>query len=144
MGSIVDVQSGAPVANAMVKAISPTAVIETRTNAKGFFAFISMTPDTYTLTVEARDYEPISMGNVAVFADQVQAVKFAAYPRLVSITDARPHLYVYALGIAPGVTTDVYRHSAGNRWAPVPYMSNALVIRLTPGVSTGPGAPVTH
>ena len=44
------VQSGAPVADAKITVSATSQTATSATDAKGHFAFVSLTPDTYTLT----------------------------------------------------------------------------------------------
>jgi hypothetical protein len=55
-GKITDATTKAPIAGASVTAASPTGVYKATTNAQGFFAIVSLYPDTYRLTVSAAGY----------------------------------------------------------------------------------------
>jgi len=69
-GTVTDSASGAPVANATVAAVSPSGSRTTTTDSKGFFALQALSPDTYTLSVQATGYEAVSTPGVAVFQDE--------------------------------------------------------------------------
>jgi hypothetical protein len=59
---------GAPIPGALVSISSPSAVRQTRTDAHGYFLFLTLPPDTYVLTMERVGYNPIST-RIAVCAD---------------------------------------------------------------------------
>ncbi|MHB8195830.1 MAG: carboxypeptidase regulatory-like domain-containing protein [Vulcanimicrobiaceae bacterium] len=70
-GSVVN-EKGAPIAGAKVSVNSPSQIASTTTDAHGNFVFLSLSPDTYTVSVSAKGYAPITLTGVTVFADQVQ------------------------------------------------------------------------
>ena len=59
-------QSGAPVAGAKITIASPTGTYVQRTDAKGTFQFLGVVVDTYTISVEAQGYEPVSQAGITV------------------------------------------------------------------------------
>jgi Carboxypeptidase regulatory-like domain/TonB dependent receptor-like, beta-barrel/TonB-dependent Receptor Plug Domain len=106
VGRIVDQSSGAPVAGANVSLVSPSQSATSPTDANGSFRFLSLAPDTYTVTVERNGYEPLNLAGVTVQADQTQTLNRTLAPRLVRIggtTSRRASDLVKA-----GTTSDVY------------------------------------
>jgi len=73
-GTITDQKTTAPLAGVRVSAVSPTGQYSSKTDAKGFYSFTGVTPDTYTVSFELTGYQPASLTGVNVFADQVAAV----------------------------------------------------------------------
>ena len=73
-GTITDASTKAPLPGVRVSAVSPTGQYSTKTDAKGFFSFTGVTPDTYTVSFELTGYQPSSTTGVNVFADQVATV----------------------------------------------------------------------
>ena len=73
-GTITDQKTTAPLAGVRVSAVSPTGQYSSRTDAKGFYSFTGVQPDTYTVSFELTGYQPASLTGVNVFADQVAAV----------------------------------------------------------------------
>src|ERR1700737_3089921 len=70
-GSVVDPQSNQPVAGAKVTATSPSQSATTTSDPTGRFNFISLNPDTYTVTVAASsNRDTASVSGVTVQADQ--------------------------------------------------------------------------
>ena len=56
-GKVFDAASQAPVAGAKVSAVSPSGSATTVTDKNGSFTFISLSPDTYALSVSDAGYE---------------------------------------------------------------------------------------
>jgi hypothetical protein len=59
-------QSGAAIAAATVAIVSPTGTYSERTDSKGFFQFLGVVVDTYTISVEAKGYEAVSQSGITV------------------------------------------------------------------------------
>lgn len=81
-GYVRDVQ-GRPTVNTIVDASSSSAVASTRTDGRGFFAFVDLPPDVYR--VYARDggkYAMYSVG-VRVNSDQTTFITFRYYERVI-------------------------------------------------------------
>ncbi|HTU69023.1 MAG TPA: TonB-dependent receptor [Candidatus Baltobacteraceae bacterium] len=102
--------SGKPIAGAAVKATSASQIATTTTDASGHFVFLSLAPDTYTVSLEKADYDPISIAGITVFADQTQTLAFTMKPRLKIIAttvSTAPGALIRA-----GTTSDVYSVNA--------------------------------
>ncbi len=110
-GTVVQSDSGAPIANAKVTAVSPSQAATTQTDAAGHFAFISLSPDTYTVSVEKDGFQPVSEAGVAVFADATQTVSI----RMTSALKTIAKVTSTAAGslVKSGTTADVYSINAG-------------------------------
>lgn len=107
VGRVVDVISGKPLVGARVVAISPTQSATSTTDANGSFRFLSLVPDTYTVSVEASGYQPKTTAATAtVLADQVQQLSLSATPLLRQIGTVRAR--ASADYVKPGTTSDVY------------------------------------
>src|SRR6516165_9815202 len=68
-GTVSDASTAAPIAAATVTATSPSGTVTTTSDAAGHFAFLSLSPDTYTVSVQKQDYVEQSTSGVSVFAD---------------------------------------------------------------------------
>jgi len=66
--------AGAPLANVTVTAQSPTGRYQTKSNAQGYYSFLGVSPDTYTVSFQGAGYEPQTQQGINVFADQVDTV----------------------------------------------------------------------
>ncbi len=64
--------AGAPISGAKVSVSSPSQTSSTFTDASGGFTFLSLAPDTYTLSGERQGYDPVSISGINIFADQTQ------------------------------------------------------------------------
>ncbi len=105
-GTVVQSESGTPIANAKVTATSPAQSATTATDAAGHFTFISLSPDTYTVSVEKEGLQPISEPGVAVFADATQTIAL----RMTSALKTIAKVTSTAAGslVKSGTTADVY------------------------------------
>jgi len=84
-GTVVDSQSGQPVADATVTATSASQTTTAHSDAAGKYVFISLMPDTYTLSVAKSGYEPMAISGISVFADQTQTVQLPVVKSLRTI-----------------------------------------------------------
>ena len=105
-GTVVDTTSGAPVANATVTAQAPSQTTSTATDANGHFVFLSLAPDTYTVSSIKTGYDPANVAGVTVFADTVQNIAVPMHATLRTIASVRSQ----AAGslVKSGTTADVY------------------------------------
>ena len=104
-GTVLD-ENNAPVTNALVSVASPSASNHTTTDGAGKFVFLALIPDTYTLSVEKRVYEPVAQTGLTVIADQNQNVSLATRHALQTI--GRISSRASSSLIKPGTTVDVY------------------------------------
>ena len=109
-GRVFDTASQAPIAGAKVTATSPSGTSTTTADKNGAFTFISLTPDTYTLTVSAPAYDAASLSGITVQADQTVTYSVSLVKRLQQI--GRVSSRSSASLIQPGISTDVYNISA--------------------------------
>ncbi|MGB6645184.1 MAG: TonB-dependent receptor [Candidatus Cybelea sp.] len=110
-GTVVDVATKAPIAGAAVSAVSPSQVAHVTTDASGRFTFLSLGPDTYTVTAEHGGYDSVSITGISVFADQSQTVSIALPKSLKQI--ARVTSRSSLSPVRPGTGTDVYSVGTG-------------------------------
>src|ERR1700680_104829 len=106
-GSLVDSASGAPIVNPNISAGSPSQSGGTHTDGVGRFGFLSLIPDTYTLTASRDGYQTTTQSGVTVFADQSQNIVMRAQKSaktLGTITTISSALSP----VRAGTTTDVY------------------------------------
>jgi hypothetical protein len=98
-----------------VSVTSPSETATTTADNAGRFTFVSLAPDTYTLSAKKQGYEPASLAGINVIADQTQNVSMATRPTLRTIgrVAARSANDL----IKPGTTADVYSVSAAQQTA---------------------------
>src|SRR5581483_2728996 len=65
-GTVTSAASGAPIANALVTASSPSGTNRTRTDAQGFYVLQNLLPDVYTVSVAATGFETQSQPGINV------------------------------------------------------------------------------
>jgi len=104
-GSVVG-SGGTPLAGATVQAASPSQTAVAVSDASGRFVFLSLAPDTYTLTVSKAGFDTSTITGISVFADQLQTLRITLAPSLRTIAHvtARSSMDV----VKSGTTTDVY------------------------------------
>ncbi|MBV8332952.1 MAG: carboxypeptidase regulatory-like domain-containing protein, partial [Candidatus Eremiobacteraeota bacterium] len=55
-GYVLDADTSAPIAGAQVTAASPSQTVTSTTDATGHFVFLTLSPDTYTVTANKNGY----------------------------------------------------------------------------------------
>jgi hypothetical protein len=108
-GRVVDITTQASIPDVTVTITAPSQTATTVTDANGIYRFLSLAPDTYTLSFTKDQYVPLSRPGVTVYADQVQAVSIALTPALKTIANVRSRTTL----VKPGTTSDVYSMNAG-------------------------------
>ncbi|MBV9971971.1 MAG: TonB-dependent receptor [Candidatus Eremiobacteraeota bacterium] len=142
-GYVRDVATGAALAGATVTAVSPSQTASTTTDQSGHFVFLSLAPDTYTLTAQARAYQRLSVSGYAVFADQTQNVQLTLQKSLTEIGAVTSRSSLNP--VKPGTITDVYSVSPTVQAAASPIgggggLNNAYsAIASMPGTFVPPG-----
>jgi hypothetical protein len=138
-GRVIESGTGAPLSGAVVTATSPSQTASTQTDASGAFAFISLSPDTYVLSVQRQGYDAISAGGVSVFADQVQTVgtfTLAKTLRTIGSVSARSQSNL----VRPGTTSDVYSVNAAEAAAAAAVGGPGGLNQAYSAIATTPGA----
>ncbi|MEO6912777.1 MAG: TonB-dependent receptor, partial [Candidatus Baltobacteraceae bacterium] len=112
-GTLVDSTNSSPIANATIAVTSPSQQASTITDASGHFSFISLAPDTYTVSASKDGYEPQSLAGVTVFADNAQAIALKSSKKLknIAIVSSRAPGAL----VKPGTTSDVYSVNAATQ-----------------------------
>lgn len=106
VGRIVDAADQAPLANVTISVTSASQAATTQTDASGTYRFLSLIPDTYTVSITHDGYDTLSQAGVSVFADQAQTLNLAMVKTLKTIAKVTSR----ATGnlVKPGTTSDVY------------------------------------
>ena len=109
-GRVVDSSTGAPVADAKISASSPSQSETGVSDASGYFSFLSLSPDTYTVTATKANYEVGTVTGVTVISDQVRSVTISlqAIVRTLATVSTRGTASL----VRPGTTSDVYSVNA--------------------------------
>ncbi len=142
-GRVVDASTQASLAGVTVTISSPSQVATVVTDADGKYAFLSLVPDTYTITLARSGYSPVSQPGLSIFADQTQTVNFSMTSALKTI--AKTSSRASSDLVKSGATGDVYSLNAANAQAAGSLvgpggLSNAYgAIASVPGVSIDAG-----
>lgn len=112
-GGITQSDTGAPVPNAKVTASSPSETATAVSDASGHFTFISLAPDTYSVSVQKTGFEDASIAGISVFADATQTVQVSLQPALKTIATVRSR--PTGSLVKPGTTADVYSINASTQ-----------------------------
>ena len=140
-GRVVDGQTKAPIASAIVTATSASQTATTRTDANGSFNFISLAPDTYVVSAQVQGYDAFSASGVTVIADQVQIAgtfTLAKSLRTIGKTQARTSGNL----VSPGTTSDVYSVNASGQHASQAVGGPGGLNQAYSAIATVPGANV--
>jgi TonB dependent receptor/Carboxypeptidase regulatory-like domain/TonB-dependent Receptor Plug Domain len=110
-GTVIDATSNQPIPGAKVTASSPSQSATTTTGPDGRYSFLSLSPDTYTITVAATSkYDQSSVSGVNVLADANQTVTVTQPTKLKTIGSVTSR--AASSLVKPGTTADVYSISA--------------------------------
>ncbi len=137
-GSVVDADNSAPVAGAQVTASSPSQNATGTTDATGHFTFLTLPPDTYTVTIAKSGYQSISVPGQVVFADTVQNVTVRLPKALKTIA----HVAATGVGslVKAGTTADIYSVNAGMQKAASALGGGGSLNSAYSAVASVPGA----
>jgi TonB dependent receptor/Carboxypeptidase regulatory-like domain len=144
-GTVVDASTNQPVGGARVTAASPSQTSATTADGTGHYTFVSLAPDTYTITVAAGgEYDTYSINGVTVQADQNLTVTLQQPKKLRQIGQVTSRA-ASAL-VKPGTTTDVYSISSAQQDKSSTLGGGGLLnsawsaITSVPGVYVAPGS----
>lgn len=137
-GTVIDADSSAPIAGVQVIASSPSQTATTTTDAAGHFGFLTLAPDTYTVTASKEGYQSTSVPGQTVFADTVQTAMVRMPKSLKTIA----HVTSAAGGalVKSGTTADVYSINAATQSATAALGGGGLLNQAYSAISTVPGA----
>jgi hypothetical protein len=112
-GRVLDAATSAPIAGAKVTLVSPSQSATTTTDSAGRFTFVSLAPDTYTLSIEQTGYDALALSGINVQADAAQTLPLALKKTLRTIG----HVTSRSSGdlVRPGTTADVYSVNAAQQ-----------------------------
>ncbi len=114
-GRVVDTRTHAPLAGVLVGASSPSQSATSTTDASGTFRFLSLSPDTYTVSFSKTGYDPVTQAGLTVVADQVQTYNLSMARTLQTI--AHVTAQSAASLVKSGTTSDVYSVNAAGQVA---------------------------
>src|SRR5579863_10420182 len=112
-GVVSEFGTATPVAGVAVSVTSPSQSASTTTDARGHFAFVSLAPDEYTISLRKPGYAPVSYAGVAVFADAQQTLTLALHVALKTIANVTSRSASSL--VRPGTTADLYSVNAAQQ-----------------------------
>jgi hypothetical protein len=135
--------AGGPVANARIVAASASGRAAATSDARGRFRLLGLTPDTYTVSVEAAGYDAVTQPGVVVLPGQLDQVAVRVVPALKTIGTVRAATGSFSVG----ASSDTFTVSADAARALAPpanasglgnYLSGTVqgAIANVPGVQT--------
>jgi hypothetical protein len=136
-GQVTDAATHAPIAGATVTASSPSQSATAITDASGSYAFISLLPDSYTVSVTKAGYEPQSQAGIVVFADQSATASMALQKALKTIA----HLTSQSAQnlVHSGVTSDVYSVNPRGQQAASTLAGSGSLTQAYGAIASAPG-----
>src|SRR5579863_819674 len=137
-GTVLDAETSAPIAGAEVTASSPSQTATTTTDAGGHFGFLTLAPDTYTVSVKKSGYQDTSVPGQTVFADTVQT----ATVRMLKALRTIAHVTAASAGalVKSGTTADVYSINSATQQSTSALAGGGLINQAYSAISTVPGA----
>ncbi|MBV8490518.1 MAG: TonB-dependent receptor [Candidatus Eremiobacteraeota bacterium] len=139
-GRVTDSATHAPIAGAEVTATSPSQVATVTSDASGSYAFVSLEPDTYTVSATRAGYEPQSQPGVTIQADQSRTIDLAMIQALKTIahTSSRSAQSL----VRAGVTSDVYSINASGQKATQALGGSGSMMQAYGAIQSAPGVNV--
>jgi hypothetical protein len=112
-GRVLDAATSVAIPGAKVTLVSPSQSATTTTDSAGRFTFVSLAPDTYTLSVEELGYDALALSGINVQADAAQTLPLVLKKTLRTIG----HVTSRSSGdlVRPGTTADVYSVNAAQQ-----------------------------
>jgi len=114
-GRVYDSVSLAPLPDVKVSAVAPSQSATTMTDTQGNYTFLSLGPDTYTVTAEKSGYDMSTKRGITVFADHVLDVSIALVKTITTL--GRVSVTAATELVKPGVTSNVYSVNAAAQQA---------------------------
>jgi len=141
LGGYVTDDQGKAVAGASVKVLSASQAASATTDASGHFTFLSLAPDTYTVSIVKDGFAPFSEAGITVFADQQQALSFQLQRQLKTIANVTST----AAGalVKTGVGSDIYNVNSAAIQASSSLGGGANLNSAYSAISSVPGVSVT-
>ncbi|MDB5072198.1 MAG: hypothetical protein JWM87_3309 [Candidatus Eremiobacteraeota bacterium] len=129
-----------PISGATISAVSPSQVAKVTTDQQGRFQFLSLAPDTYTLSFEKAGFQSATQGGITVQADQNVTVSLQGTRALQNIgrTAARANSAL----VRPGQTASVYSVNAAQQAAGASLGGGANLNQAYSAIASVPGVVV--
>jgi len=136
-GTVTDKATNAPIAGIRVTASSPSQDATTTSDATGHFTFLSLAPDTYTISIEKAGYDQFSQSGITVQSDQSQRLTLSTNKTLRTI--ARTTSRSSGSLVKSGVTSDVYNITPAQQAAAAPLGGGNNLNSAYSAIQSAPG-----
>jgi Carboxypeptidase regulatory-like domain/TonB dependent receptor len=136
-GRVIDTTTHAPIAGALVTAVSPSQAAQSVSDAAGEFSFISLQPDTYTVSASKAGYDPQSQPGIGIVADQSATVTLTLQTALRTI--ARTTSRSTQSLVHSGVTSDVYSVNPAGQKAAATLSGSGSLSQSYGAIASAPG-----
>ncbi len=136
-GRVTDAGTEAPLAGVAVDMSAPSGSARTVTDAKGAYAIVSLSPDTYSLSASKDGYIPFSQSGLTIQADEHQVFNFSLNSSVKTIgrvVTQRPSGLV-----RPGQTIDLYSVTPSLGQAAKPLAGPGSIDQAYGALATVPG-----
>lgn len=139
-GRVTDRDSRLGIAGVRVTVASPSQAASTTTDAGGNFVFLSLSPDTYTISVATTGYDTAVQAGITIVSDQVQtaAVQVVKTLKTIGRTTTRSGSSI----VRPGTTSDVYSVNASSQEAAQALGGPGSLNQAYSGMASVPGISV--
>ncbi len=111
LSGYVTAQGGAAIAGARVSVTSPSQSEISTTDSGGHFTFVSLTPDTYSVTSTADGFETVIQQGITVTSDNVATIHLTMPKAVTTLGKVTVNASATQL-VKPGTTADVYTINA--------------------------------
>jgi hypothetical protein len=136
-GRVTDAATHAPIAGVQVSAVAPSQAAQAVSDAAGEFSFISLQPDTYTVSATKAGYDPQSQAGITIVADQSANVALALQKTLKTI--ARTTSRTAQSLVHSGVTSDVYSVNPAGQKAAATLNGSGSLTQAYGAIASAPG-----
>lgn len=131
---------GAPISGARITAVAASGAFKAVTDSHGFYTILNITPDTYTVSVQAEGYEQAVENGVTIFQDQTVTVNERLRPVVSTLGVLRINASRTNL-VQPNVTSNTYNVTSAQQNAILNDKTHHTlydVLWRVPGVTNGP------
>ncbi len=139
-GRVTDRDTHLGIAGVRVTLASPSQTATTTTDASGGFIFLSLNPDTYTISVAPTGYDTSVQAGLTIVSDQVQTagVQVVKTIKTIGRTTSRTASNI----VRPGTTSDVYSVNAAAQEAAQALGGPGSLNQAYSGMASEPGISV--
>jgi hypothetical protein len=136
-GRVIDTDTGQPVAGVTITVTSPEQTETQTTTASGSYSFISLAPDTYTLTAKRDGYNVEQTPGITIISDQNRSVDVHLQKTLKTI--GKVSVRGTAGLVRSGVVSDVYSINAAGQKAAAPLGGAGALNQSYGAIASAPG-----